>query len=113
MAMLFQWRGIAVDGMRLDVPMMFSEQLLRCKFGGLKRKRFVEEVTTEGWAISTDGGALAKLRLAKLFLLSRPNAGSNAFSRAVILYSSGKPHESRMLVSERKNDGRCLEPFYF
>ena len=33
MVMLFQWRGIAVDGMRLDVPMMFSEQLLRCKFG--------------------------------------------------------------------------------
>jgi hypothetical protein len=47
MAMLFQWRGIAVDGMRLDVPVMFSEQLLRCRFGGLKRKRFVEEVTTE------------------------------------------------------------------
>jgi hypothetical protein len=69
MAMLFQWRGIAVDGMRIDVPMTFSEQLLRCKFGGLKGKRFVEEVTTEGWAISTDGGALAYLGLANCFCL--------------------------------------------
>jgi hypothetical protein len=43
--------------------------LLRCKFGGLQRKRFVEEVTTEGWAISTDGGALAYLRLTNCFCL--------------------------------------------
>jgi hypothetical protein len=69
MVMQFQWRGIAADGMRLNVPMMFSEQLLRCKFGGLQRKRFVEEVTTEGWAISTDGGALAYLRLTNCFCL--------------------------------------------